>query len=49
MAVAVGKFVENIQEAENSPNVVEICTAGTAFVEALTEVEPEVEVEPEAS
>mgnify|MGYP003659359876 CR=1 FL=1 len=46
MAEAVGKFVENIQEAENSPNVVEICAAGTAFVEAL--IEPEAEVEPEA-
>jgi hypothetical protein len=46
MAEAVGKFVKNIQEAENSPNVVEICAAGTAFVEALTE--PEAEVEPEA-
>ena len=46
MAKAVGKFVENIQEAENSPNVVEICAAGTAFVEAL--IEPEAEVEPEA-
>ena len=41
MAEAVGKFVENIQEAENSPNVVEVCAAGTAFVEALAEVEPE--------
>ena len=48
MAEAVGKFVENIQEAENSPNVVEICAAGTAFVEALAEVEPEVEPEAEA-
>ena len=46
MAEAVGKFVENVQEAENSPNVVEICAAGTAFVEALTEVE--VEVKPKA-
>lgn len=41
MAAAVGKFVENIKEAENSPNVIEICSAGAAFVEALTEVEPE--------
>jgi hypothetical protein len=46
MAEAVGKFVENIQEAENSPNVVEICAAATLFVEAL--IEPEAEVEPEA-
>jgi len=45
MAEAVGKFVENIQEAENSPNVVEICAAGAAFVKALTEVEAEVEAE----
>ena len=49
MAEAVGKFVENIQEAENSPNVVEICAAATLFVEALIEPEPEVEVEAEAS
>ena len=49
MAEAVGKFVENIQEAENSPNVVEICAAGTAFVEALAEVEAEAEAEAEAS
>ena len=49
MAEAVGKFVENIQEAENSPNVIEICSAGAAVVEALTEVEPEAKVEPEAS
>ena len=48
MAEAVGKFVENIQEAENSPNVVEICAAGGAFVKALTEVEVEVEVKPKA-
>jgi hypothetical protein len=47
MAEAVGKFVENIQEAENSPNVVEICAAATLFVEALIEPEPEVEVEVE--
>jgi hypothetical protein len=46
MAEAVGKFVENIQEAENSPNVVEICAAATLFVEAL--IEPEVEVEVKA-
>ena len=45
MAEAVGKFVENIQEAENSPNVVEICAAATLFVEALIEPEPEPEVE----
>ena len=45
MAEAVGKFVENVQEAENSPNVVEICAAGAAFVKALTEVEAEVEAE----
>tara|TARA_R110001599_G_scaffold285082_1_gene487290 strand:- start:54 stop:680 length:627 start_codon:yes stop_codon:yes gene_type:complete len=49
MAKEVGKFVENIQEAENSPNVVEICAAGTAFVEALIEPKAEVEPEPEAS
>jgi hypothetical protein len=48
MAEAVGKFVENIQEAENSPNVVEICAAATLFVEALIEPEPEVEVEVKA-
>ena len=48
MAEAVGKFVENIQEAENSPNVVEICAAATLFVEALLDPEPEVEVEVKA-
>jgi len=47
MATAVGKFVENVQEAENSPNVVNICETGAAFITSLTDLEPE--VEPEAS
>lgn len=41
MAAAVGKFVGDIKEAENSPNAVKICSTGAAFVEAITEVEPE--------